>query len=83
MDAIKISAVELEAQTWGLGGGKREAAAAIGAWVSEGDGSKTGADVEDDDVIGGGSEEETTGATCMVGKWKRTWVTEGREETQV
>ncbi|CAL2227919.1 unnamed protein product [Prunus armeniaca] len=32
MDAIKISAVELGAQTWGLGGGKRGAAAAIVAW---------------------------------------------------
>ncbi|CAB4293785.1 unnamed protein product [Prunus armeniaca] len=40
MDAIKISAVELGAQTWGLGGGKRGAAAAIVAWVSEGDSSK-------------------------------------------
>ncbi|CAB4263135.1 unnamed protein product [Prunus armeniaca] len=83
MDAIKLSAVELGAQTWGLGGGKRGAVAAIVAWVSEGDGSKIGADAEDDDVTGGGSEEETTGATYMVGKWKGTWVIGGREETQV
>ncbi|PQP93895.1 hypothetical protein Pyn_07292 [Prunus yedoensis var. nudiflora] len=82
MDAMKIIAVKLRAQTWGLGGGKRGAAAAIGAWVSEGDGSKTGTGVEDDDVTGGG-EEETTGMTCMVGKWTGTWVTGEREETQV
>ncbi|KAL6293573.1 hypothetical protein ACE6H2_001715 [Prunus campanulata] len=82
MDAMKIIAVELRAQTWGLGGYKRGATTAIGASVSEGDGSKTGTDAEDDDVTGGG-EEETTGVTCMVGKWTGTWVTRGREETQV
>lgn len=61
---------EVGAEAWGLGDGKRgAAAAAMGARATDGDGSETGADADDEaDVTCGGIEEETTGATGMVGE---------------
>ncbi|CAB4273456.1 unnamed protein product [Prunus armeniaca] len=78
---VIMGAMEVGAEAWGLGDGKRRA---MGARATDGYGSETGADADDDDdVTCGGIEEETTDATGMVGECTGTYVTGGREETQV